>query len=73
MILDVKPIPLPLREWLELGQAMTDLHRMGPKFFRKWHTQRIAIGSASFPLKVGRKTYRGPAIFYLDETLGRRK
>lgn len=73
MILDVKPTPLPLREWLELGQAMNDLHPIGPKYFRKWHTERIAIGSDKLAIKADGKTYRGPAIFYLDETLKGRK
>ena len=73
MIVDAKPTPLSLREWLELGQAMNDLMPIGPKYFRKWHTERIAIGSEKLEIKADGKTYRGPAIFYLDETLGRRK
>jgi hypothetical protein len=35
---------LPLREWLELGQAIIDKSVIAPRYFRKYHTLSIRIG-----------------------------
>lgn len=59
------PIPLPLREWLELGQVIMEKHPMAPKYFRKHHTMEIRIG-ANLEVKADGKTYRGPARYCLE-------
>jgi len=56
-------IELPLRQWLELGQYITDLKRVRTfKYFRKWHTQEIALYYGK--IKVDGVTYK-PAIYVL--------
>jgi len=37
-------IKLPLREWLELGQAMVDKSNILPRYFTKRQTEKIVIG-----------------------------
>lgn len=36
---------LSLREWLELGQALTDKSNLAPRYFRKYHTASFVIGT----------------------------
>jgi hypothetical protein len=53
----IQPKPLPMREWLELGQAMTDLGRLPPKYFRPYHTHMIEIGP-NMKIKADGRIYR---------------
>jgi hypothetical protein len=69
MILDHKGNPairLPIREWLELGQVLTDLHPMPPKYFRADSTLSLGIGEGC-KLKADGKIYRA-GRYVLDRT-----
>lgn len=64
-MINPKTIMLPLREWLELGQAMTDKMTIGPKWFRAWHTQEIMIGE-NLKVKADGKLYKAGRYFLAD-------
>lgn len=63
-------IALPMREWLELGQALNDKRILAPRYFRADHTHMIEIG-AGLSVKANRKIYKA-GRYYLDRTLQRR-
>ena len=52
----MKRIGLPLREWLELGQAMPKSF-LAPKWFRAYHTLEICIGKG-LKIKADGETYK---------------
>lgn len=59
--------PLSLRDWLELGQVLTDKSRMGPRWFRGHSTESIFIGRKC-ALRANGKRF-GPGYYYLDRSL----
>lgn len=62
----MKIIMLPLREWLELGQALNDKRHAGTRWFSKHQTMEIDIGPGC-SIKADRKTYKA-GRYYLDES-----
>lgn len=66
MVKELQKYYLPIREWLELGQALNDkIIIRNFKYFTKYQTQEIRLGNG-IKIKADGKNY-GPGRYYLKE------